>query len=266
MLWDDRALYVGAELSGGEIWGTVTKRDAVIFTDNDFELFIDPDSDTHVYAEFEMNVLNTVWDLLLTKPYRDNGRAITGFDIKGIETAVKVDGEINNPLADNRSWSAEIVIPYESIRECGGFEGDTPRAGNFWRMNFSRVQWLVDIEAGKYRKRLNPATGKPFPEDNWVWAPTGLVNIHYPELWGFVFFCAGDENYAIPAAETLKWKLRQVYYRMHAAFDETGVFPPSLPGAEGVTIRSGEFGFTASVPAPDGSRIVIYTDGRVERR
>lgn len=44
--WDHENLYFGAILEGNEIWGNITERDAVIFYDNDFEIFIDPDSDT----------------------------------------------------------------------------------------------------------------------------------------------------------------------------------------------------------------------------
>jgi len=71
MMWDDENIYFGAILHGDEIWATLTERDSVIFYDNDFEIFVDPNSDTHEYYEFEMNALNTVWDLLLTMPYRD---------------------------------------------------------------------------------------------------------------------------------------------------------------------------------------------------
>ena len=78
MLWDDENLYIGAQLYGDEIWGNVTGRDEVIFQDNDFEIFIDPDSDTQQYYEFEMNVLNTVWDLFLPAAYRDGGNAVNG--------------------------------------------------------------------------------------------------------------------------------------------------------------------------------------------
>ena len=31
-----------------------------------------------------MNALNTVWDLLLTKAYRDGGSPVNSFDIKGM--------------------------------------------------------------------------------------------------------------------------------------------------------------------------------------
>ena len=50
--------------------------DAVIFHDNDFEVFIDPNGDNHEYYEFEINALGTVWDLFLPKPYKDDGKAM----------------------------------------------------------------------------------------------------------------------------------------------------------------------------------------------
>ena len=60
------------------VWGTLTKHDSVIFHDNDFEVFIDPNGDTLEYYEFEINALNTGWDLFLDKPYRQGGRARGG--------------------------------------------------------------------------------------------------------------------------------------------------------------------------------------------
>ena len=59
MLWDDRYFYIAAELEEPHVWATLTKHDSVIFQDNDFEVFIDPDGDNHDYAEFEINALNT---------------------------------------------------------------------------------------------------------------------------------------------------------------------------------------------------------------
>ena len=118
MLWDDDNLYVGAVLEGNEIWGHLTERDSVIFQDNDFEIFIDPDSDTHQYYEFEMNAKNTVWDLFLTKTYRDGGKPLNGFDLHGMRSAVYIDGVLNDPSADNQRWSVEVVIPFSAVNEC----------------------------------------------------------------------------------------------------------------------------------------------------
>ena len=114
MLWDDEFFYFGAEMTDNEIWATLTERDSVIFHDNDFEIFIDPDGDTHQYYEFEINALNTVWDLLLVAPYRDGGPPVNGWDIAGLQTAVHIDGELNNPDADKRGWSVEVAMPWSA--------------------------------------------------------------------------------------------------------------------------------------------------------
>ncbi|MBL0177001.1 MAG: carbohydrate-binding family 9-like protein [Ignavibacteria bacterium] len=86
LLWDERCLYIAAELEEPHVWGTLLQRDTVIFYDNDFEVFLDPNGDTHEYFEFEMNALNTVWDLSLPLPYKDGGKAIDSWDIEGLRT------------------------------------------------------------------------------------------------------------------------------------------------------------------------------------
>ena len=211
--WDDRNVYFAAVLEGDEIWSHVTEHDDVIFRDNDFEIFIDPDSDTQQYYEFEMNARNVYWDLLLTKAYRDNGKPTNAFDIKGIKTAVMIDGRLNDPSAENVRWSVEVVMPFTTLIECTP-KNQLPAVGDYWRLNFSRVQWKVDVKDNEFVKRTNPETGAPLPEDNWVWAPTGVINIHYPEMWGFLFFADenGNVDCSIPEDEKRRWQLRQVYY------------------------------------------------------
>ncbi|MEY9092312.1 carbohydrate-binding family 9-like protein [Paenibacillus sp. RC84] len=225
MLWDDRYFYFAAELMEDQIWATLTERDSVIFYDNDFEIFIDPDGDTHEYYEFEMNALNTVWDLLLVKPYRDGGPPVNGWDIGGLKTAVHIDGELNNPDADNRKWTLEVAMPWSALRECAP-ENRPPVQGEFWRVNFSRVQWRTETSDGFYRKMIDPQSGNPYPEDNWVWSPMGIVNMHYPELWGYVVFAHGDgpESFTLPDDERVKWELRKLYYRQRNHYEQSGVF------------------------------------------
>ena len=77
MLWDETYFYICGDIQEPQVWATLTNRDAIIFYDNDFEVFIDPDMDSHEYYELELNALNTVWDLLLLKPYRDGGPAVS---------------------------------------------------------------------------------------------------------------------------------------------------------------------------------------------
>src|SRR5579859_2810645 len=81
MLWDDDYLYVAAELEEPDVWATLTEHDSVIFRDNDFEVFLNPTGDTLNYFEFEINALNTDWDLFLNKPYRQGGKADDSWEI-----------------------------------------------------------------------------------------------------------------------------------------------------------------------------------------
>jgi hypothetical protein len=179
MLWDDKYLYVGAELEEPEIWGTLTAHDSVIFRDNDFEIFLNPSGDSLNYFEFEINALNTGWDLFLNKPYRQQGKADNSWEIPGLRTAVQIEGSLNDPRRKDRRWWVEMAFPWESFRERSGFA--RPKDGQEWRINFSRVEWLVEVVDGKYKKL-------PVPEDNWVWSPQGVINMHVPDKWGFVRF------------------------------------------------------------------------------
>ena len=266
--WDDDALYFAAELTGNEIWANVTERDDVIFRDNDFEIFIDPDSDTQRYIEFEMNARNTVWDLLLTKAYRDGGKAIDSFDIKGLETAVSIDGKLNDPNADNRKWSVEIKMPMRSLKEAAGA---LPKPGDYWRLNFSRVQWTVEVKDGQYQKVLGPS-GRPLPEDNWVWAPTGVFDIHRPQYWGFLFFTENGEEYPIPEDERLRFDLYCLFEEQRAYFREHGCYcaeADALCAAAGVmtrpTIETTAHFFEMRVKRANGQgEIRLYADGRSE--
>lgn len=223
MLWDDEYLYIAAYMEEPHVWGTLTERDAVIFYDNDFEVFIDPDGDTHFYYEFEMNALNTIWELMLTAPYRDGKNVVlNAWDIRGIKTAVEVEGTLNDPKDTDQGWSVEIAMPWKVLSEKSA-SGKLPEAGEYWRINFSRVEWQINITEEGYQKKINPQTGRPYPEDNWVWTPQEYINMHRPETWGFLVFSdtevgKGTESSSIPEVEYLKWELRKIYYRQQDYF------------------------------------------------
>ena len=181
MLWDDTYFYIGAELQEPDVWATLTKHDSVIFEDNDFEVFIDPDGDTFNYYEFEMNALNTTWDLLLDKPYKAGGKPKNEWEIPGLKTAVHINGTLNNPVDKDIGWTIEIAFPWKVLREYARQQAP-PRVKDEWRVNFSRVEWAIEIRDGKYYK----LPGKK--EDNWVWSPQGIIDMHVPEKWGYIQF------------------------------------------------------------------------------
>lgn len=187
MLWDKKALYILAEIEEPHIWATLLNRDDTIYFDNDFEVFIDPDSDNHNYFELELNAFGTAFDLYMNRPYDMGGKPLIGYDIAGLETAIHVDGTLNNPHDTDKKWQVEMAIPWSPMLNFSP-EKRPPKHGEAWRINFSRVQWQTEIDAGQYKKKTNADTGAPLPESNWVWSPQGEINMHVPERWGYVLF------------------------------------------------------------------------------
>lgn len=225
MLWDKEYLYIAAELEEPHLSGSITQRDAVIFHDDDFEVFIDPDGDTHNYYELEINALNAVWDLFLTKPYRDGPKVLNGFDFKDLKSAVSLNGTLNQPSDQDGGWTLEIALPLKSFTESGYRIND----GTRWRINFSRVEWQYTIEEGMYIKKKDKASGRNLPEDNWVWSPQGAVDMHRPELWGFLQFTdklagTGKVEFIPDPDERVKWSLRTLYYAQTRLLQESGKY------------------------------------------
>jgi hypothetical protein len=274
MLWDDNYFYVAAQLEEPHVWGTITNHDAVIFQDNDFEVFIDPNGDNHEYCEFEMNALNTGWDLFLTKPYIDGGPAQNEWEIPGLNTAVHVKGTINNPADQDGGWTIEIAFPWKVLAQYA-HRAAPPRDGDQWRVNFSRVEWQTRIVESRYEKVPNTH------EDNWVWSPQGIVDMHRPEQWGYVQFTKKPLEQAAfvpdPSARARR-VLREIYYaqkdfekanhRWAATLSELGIGPDIMAGlAAPPRLRLTREGFecSASTQPPEGKSLkcLIWQDGKV---
>jgi hypothetical protein len=276
MLWDDRALYVAARLEEPDVWGRLTQRDTVLYYDNDFEVFIDPTGSTHHYYELEVNALETVWDLMLTKPYRDDGRALDAWDIRGLGVGVHVDGTLNDPSDTDEGWTVEIALPWAVLEEAAP-GGRPPQAGDQWRLNFSRVQWPVTVVDGRYEKDLD--TTKAHPEDNWVWSPQGAIDMHRPERWGVVEFVdatAGSGPHAVAEDpnRAVEWALRRLYYRQRTYRDENGRYASSLSALDAddlslddrafePTLRTTQTLYEITAPGANGTTVHIRHDGKV---
>jgi hypothetical protein len=279
LAWDNKHLYIAAEMKEPHVWANLTKHDEVIYYDNDFEVFIDPDNDTHQYFEVEVNALNTIFDLYLSKPYRNNSRAMIAWDLHGLQLAVQVQGTLNDPTDTDEGWTVEMAIPFRSVTL--GNNTIVPTDGSLWRINFSRVQWDVDVVDGKYVKRKGE-DGKPFPEYNWVWSPQGVINMHYPERWGYLYFsqqaATGEPvPFTIPYAEKQKQYLWLVYYRQKEHFGKHGRYSKSLKDlglknskveVEGqvnqLKLEAGTLQFMAAIQGPDGKVWSINENGLVQ--
>ncbi|MBT8044175.1 MAG: carbohydrate-binding family 9-like protein [Verrucomicrobiae bacterium] len=199
MAWDDIYFYVAAEMEEADVWGTITKQNEIIFNDNDFEVFIDPDGDARNYYEFEMNALGTIWELSLPVPYSEGGVPVLGCNLPGLIRKVGVNGKLNDPTTRDKNWCVEMAFPWKELAQYNPGRSTPPEPGDMWKVNFSRVQWQHEVVDGNYVRipphGTNLSTGlnpedQQHPEDNWVWSPQGVVNMHIPQHWGEVTFQA----------------------------------------------------------------------------
>ena len=209
-LWDDTHLYIGAELHPSPQLATqahFTQRNSPIYQkDSDFEVFIDAVDEggsTHQYKELEVNALNTVWNLLLDKPYRDGGVEHSGriappgdplyYEVTQQTTAVKVvNGTLNDPHHQGAFWTVELALGYSDIYARAKDDEpsltavpnspqrpSSPTPGSLWRINFSRVELQGKINWTWQKQQ--------------IWDPSlqrhvGKIDMHLPDAWGYLVF------------------------------------------------------------------------------
>ena len=224
MRWDDNYLYIGAYLEETQIWANNTKHDSVIFYDNDYEVFISPDGSNHYYKEYEMNARATWWDLSLNKPYSNGGYENSsrvfgkkGWDDPGLVTAAQIHGcTLNDPSSGPcQGWSVEIKFPLKTI-SLNNTNTLPIKPNSYWRINFSRVEYKVNVIDNNYVKDQTPC-------ENWLWAPLGIVDVHQPERWGYIQFSNQAVNSTFKITDP-DWQIRsvamQLYYAQHHYYSQ----------------------------------------------
>jgi hypothetical protein len=272
MLWDDSYFYIIAKIEEPHVWADIKDHDAIIFHNNDFEVFVDPDGDTYNYYELEINAINTVWDLFVSKPYRETNVVLNDWTVTGLKSAIKTDGTLNNPNDIDKGWVVEMAIPW-SVYKTSYFEKNVPK-DKFWRVNFSRVNWDYQITNGKYERKKD-ANDKLLHEYNWVWSPQGVINMHEPEKWGYVYFSSKEagmkDTFEVPNDEKIKWELFKLYRAQKAHFSkhntwltsiETIISSPIVIEGETInpTIDNHNFGWTISVKSPFSNKLLILKE------
>lgn len=192
-VWDDSHLYIGAILeSDFETQAHFTKHNSPIYQkDSDFEVFVDAFGSCHNYKELEVNAINTVWNLMLDRPYDDGGDEYSGriaepgddryYEVFHQKTATKLLHGTLNDSNGSATWSVEVALSYKDLlaRTNNNGESSIPSIGSMMRINFSRVERLGAI--------------------NWTWQPqvvwdpanhrySGYVAMHLPDSWGYMVF------------------------------------------------------------------------------
>jgi hypothetical protein len=215
-LWDDENLYVAFWVEEPDVRAGLAERDALVWTENDVEIFIGGED---CYYEFEINALGTVYEVfyiwqdalkkgsrfdlpefdLMTRRvdvlggFQDALRwgkhprgarwAFMDWDFPGLRTAVRVEGTINDSSDVDKGWTAEIAFPWRGMKVLAGRRPVPPRAGDVWRMDFSRFELL----------NYCGVTAEPHP--GWALNRHGVYDSHLPECFSFVHFSektAGD--------------------------------------------------------------------------
>lgn len=294
--WDDTHLYVGAVLeSDFETRAAFVKRNSPIYQkDSDFEVFVDPVGSCHDYKELEVNAINTVWNLLLDRPYDDDGQEHSGriarpgdrnyYEVYHQKTATKLlSGTLNDP-SGSATWSVEVALSFEDLHatsapESANTHGEGPRVGSMMRINFSRVEREGAI--------------------NWTWQPqivwdparqrySGFVAMHLPDAWGYLVFggpqdAAGDpaqrrEDEPPPivprdpswpgrlAAMNVYYAQKLMHQRTNGTYASTledlgDLVDPAIVGPFEIRIELTANGFLATACGnPDGSLVSVTHD------
>ena len=275
--WDERNLYIAALLEGNEIWATIKQRDSVMYYDNDFEVFINPVNTSHQYFEYEINALNTMFDLFLPKPYHSGSGALISWDSNRLKHGVHIYGSLNDPGDKDKGWTVELAIPFSDITVAN--TPNIPKNGDIWRINFSRVQWETEVSGDKYVKKRD-SNNRVLPENNWVWSPQGIIDMHAPERWGYLQFStnkAGTKlpEFVLPYSELQRQYLWLVYYKQRQYRGVNGKFAKNLKelgipeniSIEGkqnkLTMESTSSQFSAIISAADSKEIRINDEGLI---
>jgi hypothetical protein len=231
MLWDDNNLFILAELEEPHVWAYYEKHDMIVFQENDFEVFIDPNGDAQNYFEIEVNAQNTIFDLFMPQPYRNGGDPLIAWNATGLKSAVYIDGTLNNPDDIDKKWTVEMAIPFNALKL--GTGNQTPQDNQIWKIDFSRVNWQTEITDGVYKRKTDPGSQRILPEYNWVWSAPGLINMHFPERWGLIQFSTkpftgvkvGLQNLTDDELDKYLWL---AYYKQKKYLAEKGKYAMSL--------------------------------------
>jgi hypothetical protein len=212
--------------------------------------------------------------LLLTKPYKDGGHAVHGWEITGLKTAVRVAGTLKDPRDTDTGWTVEIKWPWAGLKELVDLKRTAvpPRDGDQWRINFSRVQWDTEIAAGKYTKVKDRA------EHNWVWSPQGVIDMHRPARWGYLQFSTakpGEAKFRPDPDWAARDLLHRAYYAQRIYRKANGKYTAAVadlglkePGSLELQATRNTFEATVTAPAGKGAkprRWTIGHDSRVRR-
>ncbi len=130
--WSPQHLYVAVEAVDKDIWSTFTERDSNTWEQEVIELFIDADGDKKDYLELQVTPANVIFDALFAQHRSDLAKA-RAWNMEGFQTAVHLDGTLNQREDSDKGYVVEMAIP---VVQVPGAKTLSP--GQSWRLNLFR--------------------------------------------------------------------------------------------------------------------------------
>ena len=142
LLWDDNYLYFAAEMEDSDLYADVKERNGMTWLNDVFELFFKPADDKLTYYEFQVNAANTPLELFF--PSRGSGgyQRFAPLTRLGMESAVKLDGTLNDYSDLDKGWTVEGRIPWTAFAAAGG----KPKPGDKWRFSLCRYDYSATFD------------------------------------------------------------------------------------------------------------------------
>jgi hypothetical protein len=104
-----------------------------------------------------------------------------------LRCATFVNGTINDPTDVDVGWTAEIALPLEKLAFGEINVSVPPTEGQYWRIDFSRVEWHVKAVGDPLHYELDP-TFPPSPANqpnNYIWSPIRYaIDMSNADRWG----------------------------------------------------------------------------------
>lgn len=145
LIWDDTFLYMGFTVQDKTIRGGFPKdaKDPHLWERDTIEIMIDPDGDgdNKDYYEVQVSPQNLVFDTQYDGYNFPNGGGRGPFGHEewsaGLESAVALDGTIDDDSDVDKGYTVELKIPWASLAKA---KRSPPAPGDVWRMNFYAMQ------------------------------------------------------------------------------------------------------------------------------
>jgi len=217
VLWDDTNLYVAYEIEEPLVHAKFTQHNDPIYMDNDVEFFM---AGKDAYYEFEINGFNTCYEVFFiwNEAYESGGFSLApefqrnklqpfngvGFthhpkggrlgnfnwSAVGKQTAVHIDGTVNDDSDRDRGWTVELAFPWKSLAWLAKSENRPlpPKDGDVWRMDFSRFNSYKEAPPAK-------------DSGGWFWSRHGVWDSHIPECFAYVRFSTNQVSRLAPSTK-----------------------------------------------------------------